>query len=276
MLTRNTRPTRIFIFISVILSLIFIRQSIAEQPEPLVFGLLPSESASSKFQRYASLRTYLSEKLGRDVILETAKDFKTFTHRTKNRRYDFLETAPHFILPAVESGKYQVITTISKPLTAQVVVRNDSSIKSISDMDSIVIATPSAKAIITKIGKEAIKKVLGEKEQTLTYIEYRTHNAAFQAAVGKNADAALISVNIYKKALKNNIAIHSIGESVPIPNMSILVAADLKQKFARKLQKTLVDMNHSESGQAILKNMSYPGYRRTSVKEFEILKKYQK
>jgi phosphonate transport system substrate-binding protein len=267
---------RLLVFISALFSLFFVSNSLADKAKPLVFGLLPSESAASKFHRYAPLRIYLSEQLGREVILETARDFKTFTQRTKSRQYDFLETAPHFILPAVDSGKYRVITTINKPLTAQVVVRNDSKLKTISDMDNLVVATPSAKAIITKIGKEAINNVLGVKSKHLAYVEYATHNAAYQAVEVKNADAALISINIFKKALKNNVPIRSIGESEPIPNMSILVAADLEKKFARTLQKTLVDMKNTESGQQVLKVMSYPGYRKTSIKEFEVLKKYRK
>lgn len=275
MLIRLVYRIRLFGFISVLGSFLFASNCLAEKAKPLVFGLLPSESAASKFQRYAPLRIYLTEKLGREVILETARDFKTFTKRTALRRYDFLETAPHFILPAVESGKYQVITTITKPLTAQIVVRHDSKFKSISDIDSHVVATPSAKAIITKIGKEAINKVLGEKEKNLAYVEYATHNAAYHAVVGKSVDVALISVNIYRKALKNKAPIRSIGESEPIPNMSILVAVDLKQDFAKSLQKILVEIKNTEPGQQLLKNMSYPGYRKTSIKEFEVFKKYR-
>lgn len=276
MLSRLACHPRLLVLMNALFPLIFVSNSMAQQTKPLVFGLLPSESASSKFRRYAPLRVYLTEKLGREVILETARDFKTFIRRTADRQYDFLETAPHFILPAVESGKYQVITTINKPLTAQVVVRNDSSLKSISNINNRIVATPSAKAIITKIGKESLKKALGEKEKNLTYVEYATHNAAYEAVVNRSADVAVISVNVYKKARKYSVPIRSIGESEAIPNMSILVATDLKPEFARKLQHTLVDMQGNESGQQVLRTMAYPGYRKTSIKEFETLKKYRK
>lgn len=276
MLVRLAYHPRLLVLISALFPLMFVTNSLAEKPKPLVFGLLPSESASSKFRRYTPLRIYLSEKLGREVILETARDFKTFIKRTADRQYDFLETAPHFILPAVEKGNYQVITTINKPLTAQLVVRNDSKIKTINDINKLVIATPSKKAIITKIGKEALKKALGDRAAGLSYVEYATHNAAYEAVVNNNADVAVISVNVYKKALKYTVPIHSIGESEPIPNMSILVATDLNPKFASQLQQTLVEMKQNESGQQVLRIMAYPGYRKTTIEEFEVLQKYRK
>jgi len=276
MLVRLAYRPRLLVLISALFPLMFVTNSLAEKSKPLVFGLLPSESASSKFRRYTPLRIYLSEKLGREVILETARDFKTFIKRTADRQYDFLETAPHFILPAVEKGNYQVITTINKPLTAQLVVRNDSKIKTTNDINKLVIATPSKKAIITKIGKEALKKALGDQEAGLTYVEYATHNAAYEAVVNNNADVAVISVNVYKKAQKYAVPIHSIGESEAIPNMSVLVATDLNSEFVSQLQQTLVDMKQNETGQQVLRTMAYPGYRKTTIEEFEVLQKYRK
>ncbi len=122
----------------------------------LIFGLLPSESVATEFRRYAPLRDYLQQRLGRAVVLETARNFREFRRRTLAGRYDFLETAPHFVPEAVDSGQYMVITTIVRPLTAEIVVHADSPFQQPADLAGAVVATPSPSAIITRLGKETL------------------------------------------------------------------------------------------------------------------------
>ena len=260
-----------------IISLLLIQLSInlasASESPTLIFGLLPSESAVTKFKRYAPLRDYLATKLNRKIRLETARDFKEFLLRTKKGRYDFLETAPHFVIPAIDSKKYTVITTIIQPLTANIVVLKTSKHTKISSLASLTVATPSPKAIITKIGKATVNKYVSKP---VTFNVYKTHNAAYESVLGKRTDAAIISVNVFNKAIRQNIPLKTIGKSKEIPNMSILVSSRIDAPTKKSLQTTLVDMLKSKEGKSALKKISYPGYIVTQASEFNILRKYLK
>lgn len=256
---------------------LYARADSPDTSKPLIFGLLPSESTVAKFKRYAPLRDYLANNLQRKVILETARDFPEFVQRTKNRRYDFLETAPHFVPAAIDSGSYHVITTISQPLSAQIVVLKAGTIRTIDQLSNRIIATPSPKAIITKIGRKMIDTELSKKKLALPqYTTYKTHNAAYEAVIGNKADAAIISVNIFNKALTKGEPLKSIGTSEHIPNMSILVAADLPAELRDQLQNQLVNMDKTPTGVEVLKKIAYPGYRPAKSVEFNKLRHYLK
>jgi phosphonate transport system substrate-binding protein len=243
----------------------------------LIFGLLPSESAVTKFKRYAPLRDYLSKTLHYNIRLETARDFSEFIRRTGARRYDFLETAPHLVPAALDSQYYNVITTITQPLSAQVVVLKSSPYTHIEQLANKVIATPSVKAIITKIGKKTISQAFKNNEQNMpVYQSYRTHNAAYQAVLGSQANAAIISVNVFNQALHKHEPLKSIGQSQLIPNMSILFAKDLGATLQDRLQQQLIKMKDTPAGRQVLKKISYPGYRETDADEFNPLRKYLK
>ncbi len=250
--------------------------NIAQQEKPLIFGLLPSESAVTKFKRYAPLRDYLSKHLKRKVILETARDFPEFIRRTGQRQYDFLETAPHFVPRAVDSGHYIVLTTILQPLSAQIVVLKGSKYKSIGSLARQKVATPSPKAIITKIGKVTFVKAGLQDAKAPVYQTYKTHNAAYEAVLGGLAEAAVISVNIYNKALREKEPLVSIGESQHIPNMSIIAATNLSANFRNKLQGLLVKMKSEPEGKRVLTKIAYPGYRQAEAKEYNVLRRYIK
>jgi phosphonate transport system substrate-binding protein len=72
-----------------------------DEEEALTLGYFPLISTVALFKRFAPLRDYLAESLGRPVILQTAKDFSTFLERSDDRAYDILVTAPHFAVRAV-------------------------------------------------------------------------------------------------------------------------------------------------------------------------------
>lgn len=244
--------------------------------KPLIFGLLPSESAVTKFKRYAPLRDYLSRKLKRPIVLETARNFPEFLRRTSARRYDFLETAPHFVPQAIDSGRYRVLTTITQPLSAQVVVRKDSAWRSPKELAGKKVAIPSPKAIITKVGIATFRKLGLRNSRSPVYETYQTHNAAYEAVLGRQADAAIISVNVFNKAMKKGESLRSIGASHSFPNMSILGAADLPKALRQKLRITLSNMVRDKEGQKVLRQIAYPGYRPATKAEFAPLRRYMK
>ncbi len=240
----------------------------------LVFGLLPSESVTTKFRRYAPLREYLQKRLGQEVVLETARDFRAFRRRTLNGQYDLLETAPHFVPEAIDSGHYVVLTTIVKPLTAEVVVRADSPYRAPADLAGALVATPSPSAVITRIGKEALEAAGLVGPSAPRYVTFPTHNAAYAAVLGHAAEAALISVNVYNKARRQHQPLRSIGSSRAIPNMSILAARRLPLALRERLQGILAGMRDDPAGRRVLREMAYPGYRMATPEEFESLREY--
>ena len=261
------------LLIIILLALAHISAASDNEKPVLIFGLLPSESAITKFKRYAPLRDYLSKKLNRKIHLETARNFPEFIKRTKEGRYDFLETAPHFVIPAIDSKKYRVITTIVQPLSAQIVVLKSSKYSNLTQLSGLTIATPSAKAIITKIGKDTLNKALPKAP---IYKTYKTHNAAYESVLGHRSDAAIISVNVFNKAMRQDRPLKTIGESIKIPNMSILVSSRMSLSLEKTLQTTLINMVKTDDGVRVLKEISYPGYRKVTAKEFNSIRRYLK
>ncbi len=244
------------------------------EPPALVFGLLPSESVASKFRRYAPLREYLQQRLGREVVLETARNFRIFRERTLEAHYDLLETAPHFVPEAITGGRYVVLTTIVKPLTAEIVVRANSPYRRPADLAGAVVATPSLSAVITRIGKEALAAAGLVGATAPRYVSFPTHNAAYAAVLGQQAEAAVISVNVYNKARRQQQPLRSIGHSRAIPNMSMLAARRLPRALRERIREILIGMRDEPAGRRVLQEMAYPGYRKATANEFESLRGY--
>lgn len=242
--------------------------------EPLAFGVFPVVSAVALFKRFAPLAEYLSQGLGRALVMETAKDFPTFFARTAERRYDVVVTAPHFTLAAADSGRYRVVARVSSELVGLVVVPEDSPARSLADLAGKTIATPPASALITKAGIEFLSDSGLNGERAPRYEAYNSHNAAYEAALGGLADAAVCSNNAVGAALERGLPLRVIAQAPALPNQAVLVAADLPPEIGDRLQGLLVSMTESEQGRAVLSRLEFDGYRPASAEDYEILRPY--
>lgn len=239
----------------------------------LTFGFLPVESPVALFRRFAPLRDYLAMQIDRPIRMETAKSFAEFVRRTDQRRYDIVFTAPHMALHALDGNQYEVAATFSEPLRSVVVVRNDSAINDLQALKGKIIATPPPRAIVTMVG---VGFLTDKGLNKVRYQHHHTHNAAYSAVLGKEADAAIIANFIAMKAIANNLPLKVVARSDPFPGIGILVAVDLPDSLKQHIRKAMWGMAELPLGKKILKSIAQPGYTRAEKAQFEILRPYVK
>lgn len=241
-------------------SLLWAEAAPPDNSKPLVMGVFPIVSSGALFKRFAPLKDYLATQLGRKLILETAKDFPTFVSRTAEHRYDIVITAPHFSLLAADSGDYQIVARPKSDLESLLVVPKSSAITNVRQLSGKEIATPPAPALTTRSGKDYLAKMGLSGSHAPVYRAYKTHNAAYEAALANDAAAAIVSSNALSKALEKGISLRIIDKLPPLPAMPTLVATSLGAKFSSDVERVLVSMQDTEAGQKVLKKIGFPGF----------------
>ena len=244
------------------------------QTRPLTFGYFPIISTVALYKRFSPLRDYLSVHLERPVTLHTAKDFPTFVKRTDAREYDILVTAPHFAVRAADSGKYRIRATLVSDVQQLVIVRKNSKFKHVSELAGKRIATPPRRALMTMMGVEYLKKAGLTGEKTPQYQPFVSHNAANEALLAGQVDAAIASTNIVKKAIAHGAELRIISRGLKLPNMATLVATDMDAQIGDQIVNILVDMVNSAEGKQTLKKISFPGYRAVNASVYEAARPY--
>ena len=243
----------------------------SDNKEFLTFGFLPMESPVSLFKRFAPLRDYLSEQIAKEIRLETAKDFPSFSKRTMERRYDIVFTAPHMALQALDGSQYELAATFIKPLKSVVVVRQKSPVQNLHDLEGKTIATPPDQAIVTMVGRNYL---FANGIKAARYSTYSTHNAAYSAVLGGEVDAAIVANFIAMKAISKNLPLKIVASSEPFPGIGILVARDLPEATRSHIKKAFWGMNELPYGKKILKQIAQPGYMEATQSPFEVLRPF--
>ncbi len=226
---------------------------------PLKFGVLPMFSPVTLFDRFAPLRDYLSKRLQREVLLETAPSYAAFEQRTLTQQYDIVLTAPHFAVAAEQSGHYRLSVIPTNPLAAYLVVRNDSPIHQLDELRGKTIATPSIDAFISIIGKQYLHKH-GLSQASVTYLDFNSHNAAYQSVLGKESQAALISNNIFNQAVAEAKPLRIIARTKNYPGVVCLTSVNLPDIMTNDIQNAFVTLSNDKQSADILKKLIYPGY----------------
>lgn len=240
-----------------------------EKARPLTFAILPFLSPIALTKRFAPLRDYLSDKLGREVVIETASSYEEFTKKTGEGEYDFVLTAPHFTLMAIDSGKYELRAAYIKKLQANVVVKTDSNVASVKDLAGKNIGVPPVKALMTIAGIMYLegKGLIGDR--AAYYKAYKSHNAAMLAAVSGEVDAAIASNFQVLNQINNGLPIRIVGETRTYPGMGLLVARRLPDKIKDGFEEALISMTENDQGKAVLSEIHYPGYMPAKSVDFE-------
>jgi phosphonate transport system substrate-binding protein len=240
----------------------------------LSFGVLPSQSPVTQLKHFAPLRNYLARQLNKTIDITIAKDYAQHVADLRHRRYDFVFTAPHIVLFASEQTPYSPVATFDKPLAAVIVVAAKSRFRELKDLAGATIATPSEKAIVTMVGKEHLAQHGLDGITSPHYEAFQTHNAAYKAVLGGQAEAAIISRFFYTKASAKDGVLRLLSQSPSFPGIGILIADDLSPQLQGRIRDAFLQLDDSQQGGRVLKQLGFPAYCAADKEHFEPLRPF--
>ncbi len=250
---------------------------VAEQAQPpLVFGVLPLMNSERLVLRFDPLVQYMEERLGREVRMETAKDFASFHQRTiQDRRYDILFTAPHFFYLAKEQADYQAVARVGlPPLRAIVLVPDSSPIQGIEDLRGKRLSVVGKSSLATLLVLRHLRQSGLEPDKDLTLVEAPTHIASVVFVNKQITDAGSLMqaafARIVKPELKNGLRV--IAETATTPGPPVCVAPWIESEWALRIQKILLEMHHDEKGRAVLEHLKWPEMVSPHPGEYDVLR----
>lgn len=221
---------------------------IAEAP-PLQMGVLPFLSTEQLFRFFTPMRLYLEQKLGRQVVMSTAPDFRTYIARAAYADYDIYVTAPHFALLAEQESGYRRVARMARLLDAVILVRKDDPAKRIEDLRGRRVASPNKLALTTILGEQILREhgMQGGRDYELQ--EALSHNNAFIRVVENDADAALTSLAVLEHMpLPVRDRLRVLISMSQFPYLMIMAGPKLAEADYRALTQALLVFSNEGPG----------------------------
>lgn len=227
--------------------------------EPLLMGIFPRNKATDTVTMYTPLANYLSDRLGRKVVLVTAKDFESFSRSVAERRYDIVHYNQYHYIRSAQS--YQVIAHIEelgkRTISGVIYVRKDSGITNIGQLRGRTVMFGGGEdAMISYVANRHLLLQAGlKKDDIKALFAVNPPNAIlalsrYQAVAAGAGDGILEQSSI--KSAMNIDELTVLATSEPLLQLPIAVRRDMPAPLRTSIQSILVELKDSESGRRIL------------------------
>jgi phosphonate transport system substrate-binding protein len=244
--------------------------------ESLVLGVFPRFSASETTTRYAPLAEYLRERLNRKIVLVTSKDFQSFWRGIEERRYDIVQYNQYHYIRSAKN--YQVIAHNKEfgksTLAGALYVRKDSGITSLAQLRGrTVLFGGGEDAMISYIAPVYMIMQAGlRKDEFTSQFAINPLNSVI-GVYRKQADAAgsgdiVIGQPAVKSAI-NPDELTALAVSEQLLHLPWAVKRTMSAPLREAIQSSMVDLENTETGRAVLKATLLTGIGRAGDKDYD-------
>lgn len=244
--------------------------------DPLILGIFPRYKAAETTTMYTPLANYLSERLGRKVILVTPKDFDAFWKEVTERRYDIVHYNPYHYVNSTQS--YTVVAYSQEfgksAVAGALYVRKDSGITNVSQLRGRTIMFGGGKdAMLSYIAPRFLLMQAGLQEGDFKSKFAVSPPNAMIALYHQQADAAgggdiLIDLPVVKNAI-NTQELRLLAVTEPLLFLPWAVKRTMPAKLRDSIQTTLEDLASSDAGKQVLKAAQTTGIGKAGDRDYD-------
>jgi len=237
-------------------------------------GAAGSLNAMDIVFRYEEFKPVVEKALGGSVTLVAVRNAKELRSAVATGAYSLVMSRPADVLAeAIRDHGYQAVVTAKEPAYALFIVNKDSPLKTIADIKGKSIVTPDRYAYMWRIANAMMRdnRISLEKEQV--------RSMGDQAAIGWSMEGRFFDVGVVSSISgvgrtweKNGGRV--LARSPEVPNTPIIASPKVSASQIQKLRATLVALESTTSGAAILKKIAVSGFKEASSQTFLDLLKW--
>jgi phosphate/phosphite/phosphonate ABC transporter binding protein len=232
----------------------------AQQGE-LKFGFTPVLKEAEMRAEFEPLMGYLSDAIGRKVVLYIAKDYGDLRSQMEDGQVQIGSFSPFAYVDAQRGGKIRIIaqSILDNAATYRglVVTRKDSGIRSIEDLKGKRFAFVDPKSASGYVYPRAmlIEKGVNPDSYFNQTIFAGGHDKVISAVLEGRVDAGAIydgALGVAKAMGVDVSPLVTLTSTDPIPHDAIAVRAGMDEALAGKIQMALIDLDKSEAGRKVI------------------------
>lgn len=245
-----------------LLALLPVFASAAEEA-PLRFGVFPRWNAQIMVAEFTPLATALSKAVGRDVRIETDKDFASFMQRVLAREFDLIHVNQLQYLQAHDRAGYQAVAKLCESadctIRALIVTHSDTGARAIADLRGRTIAFGGRDAMVSHVLARELLRRSGLADSDYRSVFAKNPPNALLTVYNGAADAAGVGSPVFERQeIQRRVNTHKLrilAEGDPVPPLPIAVRGDLDPALAQGLRAALLSLAASAEGPALLARM---------------------
>ncbi len=235
----------------------------AAQAQELKFGFTPVLSEAEMRAEFEPLMAYLSDAIGRKVVLYIAKNYGDLRTQMESGAVDIGSFSPFAYVDAARGGKIRIIAQSildhSATYRGLVIARKDSRLKSVTDLEGKRFAFVDPKSASGYVYPRAmlIEKGMDPERFFKETVFAGGHDKVIAAVLEGRVDAGAIYDGALGVAKQKGVAVENLvtlASTDPIPHDAIAVRIGMDEALVKKIQTALLALDKSEAGRRAIAN----------------------
>ncbi len=252
-----------------------------KRPEPFSFGVVNQRSVALTAEYWNPILDYVTRKSGVPLRLVMGKTAPETTQLALRGELSFVYTNHLFTPSRVRLGYRVIARPDNAGIRGNIVVRNDSEVRTLGDLAGKTVAFPSPEAFV---GYWLPMDALLRARLTIRPVFAGNQEGALAQLAAGSVDAAAVNSAIqrdYARRTKHDVRV--IWASEVFPDLCVMAAPSVAPGVARAVQGALVEMGATADGRAILAagaqilGLAYPqGFVAAADQEYEPYRRFYK
>ncbi len=253
--------------------------ALAAEDPPLRFGVFPRSSPQIMVRNYSPLARALSASLGRQVVIETDKNFASFMQRVYAKEFDLVYLNQSQYVNAHRTAGYRAIAKICESpvctIGALIVTRADSGLTQIGDLRGKTIAFGDPEAIVSYVLAKSVLRAAGLQIRDYRQIFTKNPPNALLAVYNGTAQAAGVGAPLLQRPeILRNVDVKRLrvlGTSQPIPQLPVAARGDLDPRLVQRILAALLQLPDTPDGPVILERIGALRFEAATNAEYAVV-----
>lgn len=252
--------------LALVLAVTWIAAAVAEEPRPLVFGVLNQQSPARTAQRWNPILAYLAEATGLRFQLRMGATVQETDAMMGRGEFDLLFTNHNF--RREHDGKYRVLARwAGKPIYGVIAVPGDSPATSLRDLAGKRVAFPSREAFVGYAVPMEALRAAGVRVEVVT--AGSQEGALVQLQARQVAAAAVNSRFLSRFAAQSGLRYRELHVSEGYAEMPVVVHPRVPLEQADAIRRALLAMADDARAAAAREASGGTGFEPADEKDYD-------
>jgi len=251
-----------------------------------IFGIHPQRNPIKLHAVFSPLVNYLNTRVqGANFVFEASRNFSTFDQNLAERHYDFVLPNPYGTIKGIDNG-YRVFGKMGNEndLRGLIVVRRDSTIKTVADLKGKSLSFPAPTALAATLLPKYFLHTHGlNVNKDIKSIYVGSMESSLMNVYQGNVAAGTAYPPAWRDFRKNQPQVAAelkvMWETEPMPDNSLMARDDMPRELVERVAQALFGMHNNEQGRAILARMDLSLFKPAVNEDYQsvrtFIKKYE-
>lgn len=239
------------------------------------FGVFPHLPPSRLEQIYRPIALEFKRALHHDIEFRSTGTYEAFADKLADEYYDIAFLQPFDYVWAHDQNGYQAVARRSESLTAIFIVKHDSPLRALTDLQGKVVAHPPRQAAVSMQSRRALRDAGFVLDRDVTTNYYRSHYSCFQQVLINAADACVTARQALRfSAKKLGQAFDIIHETPPLPHTLFAIHKRVPAPERKLIQDTILNWPRTQAGKRILANGRLNPFVLATDDKYDVIRRF--